>query len=174
MEATKTAQGPCLAQPPTASSLGRVVQSCQAEPLVNSVCPYNLRNEAHRSKHQPAPQHNCLQTGLLQHVLTTAPPASWLLSQSAHAPAEPPSQWLQVIRVLHMHALSRAARDLRRLRIVANIDQFHAQITKLLAYVFIFVHWNACLQYGSCTAQGARRQAASCVVSSSCGLCCYA
>ena len=76
----------------------------------------------------------------------------------------PSSECLQVIRVLHMHALSRAARDLRRLRIVANIDQFHAQIAKLLAYVFIFVHWNACLQYGSCTAQGARRQG--------CQLCC--
>ena len=167
MEATKTAQGPCLAQPPTASSLGRSVQRCQAEPLVNSLRPYHSRDEAHKSKHQLVPQHTRLQTGLLQPVVTAPPPASWLLSQSMHAPAEPPSEWLQVIRVLHMHALSRAARDLRRLRIVANIDQFHAQITKLLAYVFIFVHWNACLQYGSCTAQGARRQAASCAVPSS-------
>ena len=136
-----------------------------------------FRDEAHRSMHPPAPQHTCLQTGLLlandllQLVLTAARPVSWLLSHSTHAPAEPPSDWLQVIRVLHMHALSRAARDLRRMRFVANIDQFHAQIAKLLAYVFIFVHWNACLQYGSCTAQGARRQAASCAVPISCGHC---
>lgn len=129
-----------------------------------------LEMQLHRSKHQTAPQHTCLQMGLLpahdqlQPVLTAAAPASWLLSQSTHALAEAPPAWLQVIRVLHMHALSRAARDLRRLRIVANIDQFHAQIAKLLAYVFIFVHWNACLQYGSCTAQGARRQG--------CQLCC--
>ena len=64
---------------------------------------------------------------------------------------------MQVIRVLHMNALGRTMNDLRRMRIVSRINQFHAQLVKLGAYVFMFVHWNACLQYGSCTAQGESR-----------------
>lgn len=60
---------------------------------------------------------------------------------------------LQVIRVLHNKTLAKAAHDVKRLKIFANISQFDSQILKLVAYVFLWVHWNSCLQYGSCVAQ---------------------
>lgn len=60
---------------------------------------------------------------------------------------------LQVIRVLHNKTLAKAAHDIKRLKILSDISQFDAQILKLTTYVFLWIHWNACLQYGSCVAQ---------------------
>ena len=60
---------------------------------------------------------------------------------------------LQVIRVLHNKTLAKAAHDIKRLKIMSDISQFDAQILKLTTYVFLWIHWNACLQYGSCVAQ---------------------
>ncbi|DBB03995.1 TPA: SCF ubiquitin ligase complex subunit [Trebouxia sp. C0004] len=60
---------------------------------------------------------------------------------------------LKVIRVLHNKTLAKAAHDIKRLKILSDISQFDAQILKLTTYVFLWIHWNACLQYGSCVAQ---------------------
>ena len=60
---------------------------------------------------------------------------------------------LQVIRVLHNKTLAKAAHDIKRLKILSDISQFDSQILKLTTYVFLWIHWNACLQYGSCVAQ---------------------
>jgi len=49
--------------------------------------------------------------------------------------------------------LAKAAHDIKRLKILSDISQFDAQILKLTTYVFLWIHWNACLQYGSCVAQ---------------------
>ena len=43
--------------------------------------------------------------------------------------------------------------DLQRMPLVANISRFHIQILQLFGLVLIWVHWNACLQYGACAAQ---------------------
>ncbi|KAL3154475.1 hypothetical protein ABBQ32_013941 [Trebouxia sp. C0010 RCD-2024] len=59
----------------------------------------------------------------------------------------------QVIRVLHNKTLAKAAHDIKRLKILSDISQFDSQILKLTTYVFLWIHWNACLQYGSCVAQ---------------------
>ena len=60
---------------------------------------------------------------------------------------------VQVIRVLHNKTLAKAAHDIKRLKILSDISQFDSQILKLTTYVFLWIHWNACLQYGSCVAQ---------------------
>ena len=60
---------------------------------------------------------------------------------------------LQVIRVLHNKTLAKAAHDIKRLKLLSDISQFDSQILKLTTYVFLWIHWNACLQYGSCVAQ---------------------
>lgn len=50
-----------------------------------------------------------------------------------------------------------AVHDLRRAPIVSSISRFHIQILQLFLFVFIWVHWDACLQYGACAAQPAVR-----------------
>ena len=36
---------------------------------------------------------------------------------------------------------------------MSSISRFHIQIIQLFAFVFVWVHWDACLQYGACTSQ---------------------
>ena len=36
---------------------------------------------------------------------------------------------------------------------MSSISRFHIQIIQLFAFVFVWVHWDACLQYGACASQ---------------------
>ncbi len=63
-------------------------------------------------------------------------------------------------RVPHLKdvvALWGAVHDLQQAPLVANISRFHIQIGQLFTLVLIWVHWNACLQYGACAAQAPSR-----------------
>lgn len=53
--------------------------------------------------------------------------------------------------------LGRAVHDLQQAPLVANISRFHIQIGQLFTLVLLWVHWNACLQYGACAAQAPTR-----------------
>lgn len=52
-----------------------------------------------------------------------------------------------------MRVFSNAVHDLRQMPVVSSISRFHIQIMQLFLFVFIWVHWDACLQYGACAAQ---------------------
>ena len=69
--------------------------------------------------------------------------------------------WLHALlsmpETLHARTARRAVHDLRRMPLVATISRFHIQILQLFAFVLIWVHWDACLQYGACAAQPASR-----------------
>jgi len=52
-----------------------------------------------------------------------------------------------------------AVHDLRRSPLVSSISRFHIQIIQLFAFVFVWVHWDACLQYGACASQPPTRRA---------------
>ena len=56
-----------------------------------------------------------------------------------------------------LYALWCAVHDLQQMPLVANISRFHIQIGQLFTMVLIWVHWNACLQYGACAAQAPSR-----------------
>lgn len=40
---------------------------------------------------------------------------------------------------------------------MSSISRFHIQIIQLFAFVFVWVHWDACLQYGACASQPSSR-----------------
>ena len=40
---------------------------------------------------------------------------------------------------------------------MSSISRFHIQIIQLFAFVFVWVHWDACLQYGACASQAPGR-----------------
>lgn len=44
---------------------------------------------------------------------------------------------------------------------VGSISRFHVQIIQLFACVFMWVHWDACLQYGVCASQPPTRSTLS-------------
>jgi hypothetical protein len=76
------------------------------------------------------------------------------------------AMWESIRLRLQLHALlsmpeafpaNCAVHDLRRMPLVATISRFHIQILQLFAFVLIWVHWDACLQYGACAAQPASR-----------------
>lgn len=46
---------------------------------------------------------------------------------------------------------------------MASISRFHVQIIQLFACVFMWVHWDACLQYGACASQPSTRSTLSVV-----------
>lgn len=64
-------------------------------------------------------------------------------------------------QLLSRFVLSGVVHDLRRTPIVSSISRFHIQILQMFLFVFIWVHWDACLQYGACSAQSPLRQAPS-------------
>eukprot|EP00884_Botryococcus_braunii_P013800 jgi/Botrbrau1/22420/Bobra.0091s0023.2 len=61
---------------------------------------------------------------------------------------------LKIFRLSQSRALSRTVHEMQRIHFLASISRFHAQILRLLALLFVWTHWNACLQYGACAAQG--------------------
>ncbi|CAL5223621.1 g6162 [Coccomyxa viridis] len=66
---------------------------------------------------------------------------------------------LKIIRMMHYKSFSQAVHDLRRSPLVSSISRFHIQIIQLFAFVFVWVHWDACLQYGACASQPPSRYA---------------
>lgn len=42
---------------------------------------------------------------------------------------------------------------------MSSISRFHIQIIQLFAFVLVWVHWDACLQYGACASQPPNRSA---------------
>ena len=44
---------------------------------------------------------------------------------------------------------------------MGSISRFHVQIIQLFACVFMWVHWDACLQYGVCASQPPTRSTLS-------------
>ncbi|BDA48837.1 Potassium/sodium hyperpolarization-activated cyclic nucleotide-gated channel [Coccomyxa sp. Obi] len=60
---------------------------------------------------------------------------------------------LKVIRIMHYRTLTQTVHDLRRTPIVSSISRFHIQILQMFLFVFIWVHWDACLQY-ECACSG--------------------
>ena len=48
------------------------------------------------------------------------------------------------------HVLMGAVHSLGRVPLVSEISRFHGQLLRLLTFLSIWVHWDACLQYGSC------------------------
>ncbi len=58
-----------------------------------------------------------------------------------------------LVRIQRQLVFCAAVHDLRRTPIVSSISRFHIQIMQMFLFVFIWVHWDACLQYGACSAQ---------------------
>ncbi|KAK9819773.1 hypothetical protein WJX72_002193 [[Myrmecia] bisecta] len=61
---------------------------------------------------------------------------------------------LKVLRVMKMPSLAAALHYAMRMRFVADMNRFHVRIIKLILFCAIYVHWDACLQYGAAVAQG--------------------
>ena len=43
-----------------------------------------------------------------------------------------------------------AVHSLGRVPLISEISRFHGQLLRLLTFLSIWVHWDACIQYGSC------------------------
>ena len=50
----------------------------------------------------------------------------------------------------HERALICAVHDMARMPILSSISRFHMSILRLLLIVLVWVHWDACLNYGFC------------------------
>lgn len=50
-----------------------------------------------------------------------------------------------------------AVHDVGRMPLLNSISRFHMSILRLLLIVLVWVHWDACLNYGACAYQAAPR-----------------
>ncbi|KAK9806501.1 hypothetical protein WJX73_004260 [Symbiochloris irregularis] len=57
---------------------------------------------------------------------------------------------LKIIRVMHYKSLTHALHSLGRVPLISEMSRFHGQLLRLLTFLTIWVHWNACFQYASC------------------------
>ena len=57
-----------------------------------------------------------------------------------------------VLMVAKLCMYSGAVHSLGRVPLISEISRFHGQLLRLLTFLAIWVHWDACLQYGSCAA----------------------
>ena len=48
---------------------------------------------------------------------------------------------------------------MKKVRWVQDISRFHFQLLRLLAFLLVWIHWDACLHYGACALAGPHRQA---------------